>query len=176
MNIRPVLASAAVAALLVPATALAAVAAPPNNDTVSGARTIASTPKTITQDTTSATTDAVDSRLNASCGAPATNGSVWFRYVDTTGKGLVVDTSASDYTTGVIIVAGNPSSGGSLVACGPEVAAATGAAGTTYFVMAFSDTVGVTGGQLTATFAPAPPPPTATLTVAATPSPRRTAA
>ncbi|MEO7060574.1 MAG: hypothetical protein ABI083_12700 [Lapillicoccus sp.] len=166
MRLRHVLVAAAIAALLVPATALAAVAAPPNNDTVSGARTIASTPKTITQDTTSATTDAVDTELDASCGAPATNGSVWFKYVDTTGKGLLVDTSASDYATGIMIVAGNPTSGGSLVACGPQMSAATGAAGTIYYVMAFSPVVGVTGGQLKATFAEAPPAPTATLTVA----------
>lgn len=167
MRLRHVLVAATITALLVPGTALAAVAAtPPRNDTVSGARTIASTPKTITQDTTSATTDAVDSELNAQCGAPATSASVWFRYVDSTGKGLLVDTSASSYTTGVMIVAGNPNSGGSLVTCGPQVAAATGAVGTVYYVMAFSDTASVNGGQLKATFADAPPAPTATLTVA----------
>ncbi len=166
MRLRHVLVAAAIAALLVPGTALAAVAAPPNNDTVSGARAIASTPKTITEDTTSATTDAVDSGLNAGCGAPATNASVWFTYVDRTGKGLLVDTSASTYPSGVMIVAGNPTAGGSLVACGPQLAAATGAAGTVYYVMAFSDTVGVAGGQLKATFTEAPPAPTATLTVA----------
>ncbi len=166
MKIRHVLVAAATTALLVPASALVAVAAAPNNDTVSGARTIASPPKTITQNTTSATTDAVDSDLNAFCGAPATNGSVWFKYVDKSGKGLLVDTSASNYTTGVMIVAGNPTTGGALVACGPSLAAATGAPGTTYYVMAFSDTAGVTGGQLKATFSEAPPSPTATLTVA----------
>ncbi len=166
MRLRHVLVAAAIAALLVPGTALtAAAAAPPHNDVVSGARTIASTPKTITEDTTSATTDAVDSQINASCGAPATNGSVWFTYVDTTGKGLIVDASASDYSTGIIIVAGDPTSGGSLVACGPQMSAATGPAGTTYYVMAFSPTAGVTGGQLKATFSEAPPAPTATLSV-----------
>lgn len=167
MRLRHVLAAAATAVLLVPGTALAAVAAPPNNDTVSGARTLAALPRTIMQNTGSATTDSVDSDLNALCGAPATNGSVWFTYVDTTGKGLLVDTSASDYTTGVMIVAGDPTSGGQLVACGPQTAAATGAAGTTYYVMAFSDTAGVTGGQLKAAFSEAPPAPTATLRVSA---------
>ena len=165
MKFHRVMLAAASAALLVPSTALAAQAAP-TNDTASGARKVAALPKTITQDTTSATTDAVDGDLNAFCGAPATNGSVWFKYVDKTGKGLLVDASASDFATGVMIVAGNPTSGGSLVGCGPQVSAATGAAGTTYYVMAFSDTVGVTGGQLKVTFSQAPPSPTATLTVA----------
>jgi hypothetical protein len=160
----------AVAALLAPLGATTASAAP-TNDTVAGATAITSLPKTVTQDTRTATTDTVDAGLNAICGAPATNASVWFTYTDTTGSGLVVDVRDSGYSAGVAIVAGSPTAGGELVACSPGVAAASGAAGTTYYVMAFSDTPGVNGGDLVATFEPTPPAPETTVTV----DPRATA-
>ena len=57
------------------------------------------------------------------------------------------------------------------MACGPGGAAVRGDAGTTYYVMAFSDTVGVIGGNLVADFSALPPAPEATLTV----EPRATA-
>jgi hypothetical protein len=164
MNARRVLVATAAAALMIPMAASAALAAPPSNDTPSGA-TVVTLAQTISQDTTEATTDALDTQLNARCGAPATNGSVWFTYTDTTGTGLVVDVSGSDFSAGAAIVAGDPAAGGELVACGPGITAARGGAGTTYYVMAFSDTPGVTGGQLVAAFSEAPPAPEATLTV-----------
>ncbi|RKT76992.1 hypothetical protein DFJ68_0399 [Terracoccus luteus] len=164
MGVRRLLVAVATAALLVPATAAVAAAAPAN-DTAGGARALAALPKTVTQNTTTATTDALDAELNAQCGAPATNGSVWFRVVDKTGAGLLVDTTASDYSAGIMIVAGDPSDGGQLVACGPGLSATRGEPGTTYWVMAFSDTPSVTGGTLKATFSEAPPAPTAALTV-----------
>src|SRR6478672_4019586 len=61
----------AAAALLAPLGATTASAAP-TNDTVAGATAITSLPKTVTQDTRTATTDTVDAGLNAICGAPAT--------------------------------------------------------------------------------------------------------
>lgn len=155
----------AAAALLAPLGATTASAAP-TNDTVAGATAVTSLPTTIIQDTTTATTDSVDASLNANCGAPATNGSVWFTYTDTTGEGLVVDLSASDFSAGAMIVEGDPTAGGSLVSCGPVFAAVLGAPGTTYYVMAFSDTPGTTGGTLSVTFDKAPPAPTAGLTIA----------
>ena len=158
-------------ALLAPVGAATASAAPPGNDTPAGATVVASVPTTISQPTGQATTDGLDDSLNAQCGAPATNGSVWFRYTDTTGEGLVVDLGASDISAGAMIVDGDPAAGGSVVACGPVSTAAVGAPGTTYYVMAFSDTPGVTGGNLSVTFDKAPPSPTAGLTVA----PRATA-
>lgn len=161
----------AAAALLAPVGATAAVAAPPGNDTPAGAMVIASVPTTVRQSTVEATTDALDARLNALCGAPATNGSVWFTYTDATGEGLVVDLGASDFAAGVLIVAGDPATSNS-VTCGPFAAATQGAPGTTYYVMAFSFDPAVTGGNLVASFDKAPPPPTAALTIA----PRATAA
>jgi len=158
MRATRLLVSLAAAALLAPLGATAAVAAP-GNDTPSGATVISTLPSTITQSTTDATTDALDAGLNASCGAPATNGSVWFTYTDTTGSGLVADVSASDYSAGVMIVAGDPTAGGQVLSCGPGVSAVRGDAGTTYYVMAFSDTPGVTGGALRASCDVAPPAP-----------------
>lgn len=165
MRARQFLVAAAAAALLVPLAATAQAATPPGNDTVAGATGVGALPQTITESTLDATTDAVDAALNATCGAPATNGSVWFTYTDTTGDGLVVDVSRSDFSAGVMIVDGDPTAGGELVSCGPGLAAARGGAGVTYYVMAFSDTPGVTGGNLSATFEVPPPAPTAALTV-----------
>jgi hypothetical protein len=164
MRATRLLVSLAAAALLAPLGATAAVAAP-GNDTPGGATVISALPSTITQSTTDATTDALDAGLNASCGAPATNGSVWFTYTDTTGSGLVADVSASDYSAGVMIVAGDPAAGGQVLSCGPGVSAVRGDAGTTYYVMAFSDTPGVTGGTLRASFDVAPPAPQISATV-----------
>ncbi|WP_076259182.1 DUF6299 family protein [Intrasporangium flavum] len=160
----------AAAALLAPLGATTASAAP-TNDTVAGATAVTALPTTITQDTSTATTDAVDAGLNQLCGAPATNGSVWFTYTDTTGNGLLVDVSGSGFSAGVAIVAGDPTAGGELLACAPGAGAARGAAGTTYYVMAFSDTPGVVGGNLVASFSDPGPAPEAMVTV----DPRATA-
>src|SRR5215475_13573650 len=75
-------------------------AAPPNNDTFTGA-TVATVGFSETLDTTEATTDADDAQLNTNCGAPATDASVWYAVQgnDTT---VVVDVSASDYSAGVL--------------------------------------------------------------------------
>lgn len=171
MNVRRVLAASAAALLLTPLVASAALAAAPDNDSVATA-TVVTLGQTITQDTSEATSDALDAELNSNCGAPATNGSVWFSYEDTTGAGLLVDLGASSFSAGAMIVAGDPASGGYLMACGPGGVAARGdGTPTTYYVMAFSDTPGVTGGSLTASFEALPPAPTAALTV----DPRATA-
>ena len=164
------LAVLAAAALLAPLGATTASAAP-TNDTVAGATVITGLPATITQDTSTATTDSVDAALNALCGAPATNGSVWFTYTDTTGNGLLVDVSGSSFSAGVAIVAGDPTAGGDLLSCMPGGGAARGAAGTTYYVMAFSDTPSVVGGTLVARFSDLGPAPEAMVTV----DPRATA-
>jgi hypothetical protein len=165
MNPRRFLAASAAALLLSPLAASAAIAAPPDNDIVAGATSVTLS-QTIAQDTTEATTDALDAELNQNCGAPATEGSVWFSYEDSSGAGLLVDLTGSDFTTGAMIVAGDPTAGGHLVACGPGAVATRGdGTPTTYYVMAFSDTPGVTGGQLSASFQELPPAPTADVTV-----------
>jgi hypothetical protein len=139
------------------------VAGPAPNDTPTTATVVTALPSTITQDTTGATTDALDASLNADCGAPVTNASVWFAYTDPDGGGVVADMSASSYTGGFIVTEGGPAAG-NLVACGPMTVGFTTSPGQTYYVMAFSDTA-TNGGQLEVTFDEAPPAPEATITV-----------
>ncbi len=110
-------------------SAPAALAASPTNDTFAGA-TLVAIGFSAVLDTTGATTDADDAQLNASCGAPATDASVWYALAgsDTT---VVVDVSQSSYSAGVLVGVGSQ---GSLqtVACGPGTVAFFAAAGTTY--------------------------------------------
>lgn len=155
---------AAVAALaLVPAAAATAQAAPPANDTPAGAVAVSALPFRYTEDTTKATTDALDASLNQFCGAPFTNGSVWFTYTDTSGDGFVADMTASSFSGGFMATEGDPAKG-NLVACGPGSIGVRGAPGATYYIVAFSDTP-LTGGNLDVTFSPAPPAPQTSLTV-----------
>src|SRR5438309_435623 len=83
-----------------------ALAATPNNDTVGGATAISALPFDDTVDTSSATSDANDSQLNAQCGAPVTNGSVWYSYTPAADGGVVFDVSNSDYSSGLIVAEG----------------------------------------------------------------------
>lgn len=155
-RLRTTLTAAVVGALLLPSLATAAVAASVPNDTAATATEITTLPTSISEDTTSATTDALDADLNAGCGAPFTNASVWFRYTASVDGGLIADMSASDYTGGFIVTEGDPS-GGALITCGPEVVGFPTTAGQTYYIVAFSDT-STNGGQLQVTFDGAPTP------------------
>lgn len=163
MRVLRIAGSAAAAVLLLPFLAPAAFAAPAPNDTAANATVVTTLPTTITQDTTEATTDALDAALNAGCGAPFTNASVWFSYTDPDGGGVLADMSASDYAGGFIVTEGDPADG-NLVACGPTTVGFATAPGTTYYVVAFSDTA-VNGGQLVVTFDEAPPAPEVSVTV-----------
>ena len=91
-------------------------------------------------DTTEATTDADDAQLNESCGAPATDASVWYA-IDGSDTGIVVDVSQSDYSAGIIVGVGSQ---GNLdtVDCGPGTVGFFAAAGTTYYVLALDVQVG----------------------------------
>lgn len=142
-----------------------AFAAVPGNDTIGGATT-ASIGFSQVLDTTEATTDA-DAQINASCGAPATDASVWYTINLAADGGVVVDVSASDYSAGVLVGVGTP---GALdtVACGPGTVGFFATAGTTYYVLAIDDQGDGTGngGALNISFNAAPPPPTVDVTVA----------
>jgi hypothetical protein len=142
----------------------AALAAAPSNDMFAGA-----TPATIGSsevlDTTEATTDADDAQLNATCGAPATDASVWYSFTASDAN-VVVDVSKSTYSAGVLVGVG--SQGNLLtVACGPGAVAFFAAAGTTYYVLAIDDQGdgAGNGGLLSISFNPVPPPPTVNITV-----------
>jgi hypothetical protein len=154
-----------VAPLLLTLQAQTAAAAPPSNDTFAGA-----TPATIgfteELDTTEATTDADDAQLNATCGAPATDASVWYAFTTAADTGVVVDVSQSSYSAGVLVGVGTP---GNLttVVCGPGAVTFFAAAGTTYYVLATDRQFdgGGNGGTLRISFNPGPPPPTLDITV-----------
>jgi hypothetical protein len=153
------------AALLIALQAAPAAAAPPSNDTFGGA-TVAALGFSQTLDTTEATTDADDAQLNATCGAPATDASVWYAFTAAADGGVVVDVSQSSYSAGVLVGVGTQ---GSLetVACGPGTVGFAAAAGTTYYVLAIDDQQdgGGNGGTLQISFNEAPPPPTVDITV-----------
>lgn len=126
-----------------------ALAAAPGNDTKGSATTIGALPYNDTVDTTQATTDADDVLFNAPCGAPATNGSVWYSYTAPAGiDGIVVDISQSSFSAGAIIAEPDGAGGWVVDACGPGVTGTPVVEGVQYLIVAFSDTPGVTGGTL----------------------------
>jgi hypothetical protein len=157
----------AVLALALSALGLSAspvLAAAPSNDTSAGA-TLVTAGFSEVLDTTEATTDAEDAQLNSTCGAPATDASVWYT-IQGTGMGIIVDVSQSNYSAGVLVGVGTP---GNLttIACSPVTVAFLAEAGTTYYVLAIDDQQDGSGngGSLSIAFSEAPPPPTVDVTV-----------
>jgi hypothetical protein len=97
-------------------------------------------------DVSQATTDSNDLELNAQCGAPAIQNSIWYKYTATGTEGAIVaDVSQSDYSSGVIIAEGGPGNW-TVNSCGPGATGTPVSAGTTYYLLAFNDTPGQTGG------------------------------
>jgi hypothetical protein len=130
-------------------SAQAAFAAAPGNDVFSGATAVSALPFSDSVDTTQATTDANDAQLNANCGAPATDASVWYK-LDGNDSTVVVDVSQSNYSAGVLVGTGTEGSL-SIVTCGPGSVAFYAAAGTTYYILAIDDQTngdGLNGGTL----------------------------
>lgn len=157
------LAIAAVAAVaLIPVTAAAAFAAAPANDMPGGAIAL-SLGDIVKQDTTKATTGTLDAKVNRFCGAPFTNASVWYTYTPSADEGFILDTAKSDYSTGLMVFEGPPS-GATLTACGPTSLGIGGTSGTTYYIMAFSDTT-LKGGNLVLSLEQGPPSPRLKVTV-----------
>jgi hypothetical protein len=160
---------AAVAALVLATlvtSAGTALAVAPGNDVYGGRTVVGAIPFTDSMDTTQATTDSNDSNLNAECGAPATDASVWYEVTAVADGGLAADVSSSTYSAGVIVATGSPGNW-SLVTCGPEAVGWTATAGTTYAILVFDDQgdgVG-NGGTLNLTIDVIPPPPTVDITV-----------
>lgn len=142
-----------------------AAAAAPSNDTIDQATSIGGIPFTETIDTSEATTDAEDAALNANCGAPATDTSVWY-VLEGTGGDIFVDVSSSDYSAGVLVGSGSPGSL-ELVTCGPGAVAFFAETGVTYYILAIDDQFdgGGNGGQLTISVDVPPPPPVIDITV-----------
>jgi hypothetical protein len=145
-------------------TAVPASAAPPSNDVITGATAITALPFAETVDTTEATTDAEDAAVNTNCGAPATNGSVWYTLTAGESPAYVVDVSQSDFAAGVIVATGTPGNL-SIVTCGPQTVGFEAVVGETYYLMAFSDTPEVPGGQLSIAVRESGPAPKVSMTV-----------
>lgn len=120
--------------LLLTLQAETAAAAPPSNDTLAGATPVM--PGFSEElDTSEATTDADDAQLNATCGAPSTDASVWYTFTTAVDTEVFVDVFQSSYSAAVLIGIGAP---GNLdtVACGPGRVQFSAAAGTIYYVLA----------------------------------------
>lgn len=153
----------ATTAMVVAGALPASAAVPPANDTSATATAITAFPFGETVDTTEATTDEEDAALNSGCGAPATNGSVWYR-IEASAPAYVVDVAGSDFFAGVIVATGTPGSL-ALVTCGPDTVGFEATAGETYYVMAFSDDPAVVGGQLAISVVESEPAPKVSMTV-----------
>ncbi len=150
-TIMKLLAVLALALSALGASAPVALAVPPINDTFPNAMPVTAGFSEVL-DTTEATTDNDDFQLNQSCGAPATDASVWYT-LEGSGTTIVVDVSQSNYSAGVLVGVG---SRGELqtVACGPGTVAFFAEAGTTYYVLAIDDQFDGegNGGLLTISF------------------------
>ena len=159
---------AGVAALVlttIVATGGPAFAAAPGNDAYPGSTLVATTPFTDSLNTLEATSDLQDAALQAQCGAPAVEASVWYTLTPTADTGLVADVSSSSYTAGVAVATGSPGNW-QVVACGPGATGWAASAGQTYSVIAFDDQPSAgNGGTLNITIDVAPPPPTIGVTV-----------
>ena len=119
-------------------TASATAAQAPPNDHWRGATRL-HLGQTLTENTTSATTDRVDARANEACGAPFTRASVWFSYTPRTTGRYTFDMSKSDYSGGFMVFRGRPAPS-SLVACGATGVVFRGKQSVKYYAVAFSDT------------------------------------
>jgi hypothetical protein len=166
MRLTRAIAVLTVALLLLTLQALPALAAPPSNDTISGAAVV-SLGFSQELDTTEATTDANDFELNLGCGASATDASVWYSFTPATNGDVVVDVRGSDYSASVLVGTGTP---GNLqtVRCGSGAVGFTAVAGTTYYILAVDDQGDgnyANGGTLRISINAAPPPPTMDITV-----------
>lgn len=147
-------------------TAGPAFAAPAGNDTYPGRTVVGSVPFAETVDTTEATTDADDAEINAQCGAPMTDASVWYQLTAATDGGMVVDVSQSTYSAGAIVATGGPGNW-TVQACAPGTVGFTAVAGETYTILAIDDQYdgGGNGGTLNIKIDHIPPPPTIDITV-----------
>jgi hypothetical protein len=115
----------------------AAWAAPPSNDTFSGAKVISSVPFSDTLDTTEATLDAADTSAFIACNAQQfTFGhSVWYAYTPSSDQSLRISTSGSTYTVAGAVLTGAPGSFSAVPGgCFLGSAAVTLTAGTTYYI------------------------------------------
>ena len=157
---------AAVLGLVLVGASPRAHAAAPGNDTYGGRTVVSGIPFTDTLDTTEATSDADDADLNATCGAPATDASIWYEITPSTSAGMVVDVSQSSYSAGAIVATGAPGNW-ALERCAPGGVGWNAVAGTTYTILVFDDQLdgAGNGGNTVVNIDVIPPPPSIDITV-----------
>jgi hypothetical protein len=150
-------------------TAVPAWAAAPDNDSYAGRTVIGSLPFSQTLDTSEATTDADDAPVNALCGYPATDASVWYEVTAPVTGTLVVNLYASSYSAGAVVATGGPGSW-TYSGCITQYGTPPVSAGQTYTILVFDDQWdgGGNGGTLNISLDWGPPPPT--LEIAVNPS------
>lgn len=155
---------AAASVLLASGGGLAAAAV--DNDSYAGRVAIGSVPFTATVDTSTATTDDDDTDINQTCGAPATEASVWYEYTAPADGAVLIDVIKSNYSAGVLVGTGGPGNW-TIETCGPGAVALPTAAGQTYAILIidFQGDGGGNGGTLQLEMTEAPPPPIVDVTV-----------
>jgi hypothetical protein len=163
-HVRTAAVTAAVTSLML-LTGGVAIAAP-TNDTYPGRTVIGSVPFAETLDTTTATTDGDDVGINASCGAPATDASVWYELTAATDGAMIADVANSSYSAGVLVATGGPGAW-NIVSCGPGAVVWPTMTGQVYAILAIDDQNdgGGNGGTLRISVAQAPPPPSIDITI-----------
>lgn len=118
-----------------------ALAAPPSNDDFSGSVVLdqAALPFVDTVDTTEATNAGADLEAGPLCeGPPATDAGVWYSITPTSDFNVFVDTTGTDYSSGVLVYTGGPGSF-ELVQCAPFETVFAATAGVTYHIMIIDD-------------------------------------
>ncbi len=136
-----------------------AYAATPTNDEPATAAVIPALPSTIVQDTTGATYVPYGGCTSGDAGA-----NVWFSFTATDEVRVEIDTSSSDYNTGLNVFAGMPSDG-TWLTCSERSVRFVAEPGTTYFVEVAACCGSGAGGQLVLQAQAAAPPPTVDVTV-----------
>jgi hypothetical protein len=136
-----------------------AAAAPPPNDTPSGATLITGLPFTDDIDTSEATTDQAELDAIAPCvGVPAVERAVWYVAQVTTDAAIVrTDVTESDYSAGIAVFIGEPTAD-AFALCEPGTISGPVSGGQTIYVMVFGDTVGDPGARLRLTIEAVEPP------------------
>src|SRR6266508_488733 len=134
------------------AGATPAYAAEPTNDEPTAATVIAALPSTIVQDTTGATYVPYGGCTSGDAGA-----NVWFSFTPAEEVRVEIDTSSSDYNTGLNVFAGAPSES-TWVACSERSLRFVAAAGTTYYIEVAACCGSSAGGQLVLVAQAAAPP------------------
>lgn len=154
-------------ALLVLATMLlallsvvpAAHAAPPANDEPEGAAVITGLPYSTAQDTSEATQNQY-----GGCTSADASDNVWYAFTPDEDVRVEIDTTLSDYNTGLNVFAGPPGED-TFVACQERFLRFQAFAGTTYYVEVSACCGSTGGGNLVLQARQAPRPPEVSVTV-----------